>query len=101
MGPLTRSKQRHSQRLEDMNLLRGLQSPEQAERVAIAQGGCHPIVSKGHSQLFSKHIRSHSLQAGRGVAAPLYSIKGGGPCTAPANINDKVVVRRSVVNYIP
>ena len=56
MGLLTHSKQRHSQRLEDMDLLKGVQSPEQAERVAIAQGGCHPIVSKGHSQLFSKHI---------------------------------------------
>ena len=56
MGPLTHSKQRHSQWLEDRDLLRGLQSPEQAERVASAQGGRHPIVSNGHSQQFSMHI---------------------------------------------
>ena len=81
-----------------MDLLRGLQSPEQAERVASAQGGRHPIVSNGHSQQFSMHIATARRLEGEPLLPFIVQKGGGGACTAPANINVKAVIRRSVVN---
>ena len=78
-----------------MDFLRGLQSPEQAERVASAQRGRHPIVSNGHSQQFSMHIATARRLEGESLLPFIRG--GGGPCTAPANINVKAVIRRSVV----
>ena len=128
MGPLTHNKQRKPQQRNRCptantgNHNKGTTVPQQAEALAAVAGrygspkgtavprasweSCKrsrraPSHCKQWAFTAVQYAYSHSLQAGRGVNALLYSIKGGGgPCTAPANTNVKAVVRRSVVNRV-
>ena len=71
MGPLSHSKQRCLQPTRGyLSLYNGTTVPEQAD--------------------IPQETYSHSPQAGRGDAAPLYSIKGG-PCTASAKTVGTIV----------